>query len=909
MVWGAFKAIQGINSTIMIMRHSFICMGLALAALLVVPARAQHLVSGTVVDATSGEILPGANVRIETTGLGAVVQDDGTYIIRDVGSATYNVTASFIGFQPITKTVRIVGDTEVNFTLEVANAALEQIEVFASRAQERRTPVAFSNVDTEQIQRQLGSRDVPMVLNVTPSVYATQQGGGAGDARINVRGFDQRNIAIMINGIPVNDMENGWVYWSNWDGVGDAASSIQLQRGLSAVNLATPSIGGTLNILTDPAQLNSGVTVKQEAGSGNFLKTSITASTGLINNRFAATAVGVRKTGDGIIDGTWTDAWAYLFAAAYNINSRNRVDFSIVGAPQRHGQNLYKQNLIVYSPELAKELYSADAYAGAYAKYVEGKVGAGRTYNQNVSSVSPSNVSEQGDGQNTFDRFASNAISERENFYHKPQAGLNWYSQLTEDAMLSTVLYYSGGNGGGTGTYGDISWDYSTPSRVVNYDAQFGVNAGTADRYGNAKAAGRSMGILRNSHNVQNTIGAISKLKYDVSDALSVEIGLDWRTAEIEHYRTVRDLLGGSYFVDLLSSDQLGLNDKIDYDFTNTVDWFGTFAQAEYVTEKVSIYGMAGYSTIKYSYVNNFTSAAQDTDNFGGYQIKGGALYNLTSNLGAYANVGVVSKVPIFDAVMDDGDGTLYDNPSNEQFVSFEAGLNYTAPTFAAKLNLYNTAWSDRTVSRNIVNADGLDGRIILNGLDQLHQGIEAEIAYKPIEMIRVDLAAGFGNWTYTDDLSATYRANYNTNVTETYNLYIKDLKVGDQPQSHVSVSIQATPMTGLNLNLVSRTYGSHYAAFEPTSRTNSNDRAQSWQVPSYTVVDLHAGYNLRVAGVDATIFANVFNLLDEVYIQDAVDNSAYNAYSADGKNHAADDAEVFLGLPRNVNFGVTVRF
>ena len=56
---------------------------------------------------------------------------------------------------------------------------------------------------------------------------ATNQGGGAGDARINVRGFNQRNVAIMINGIPVNDMENGWVFWSNWDGVTDVTSSIQ----------------------------------------------------------------------------------------------------------------------------------------------------------------------------------------------------------------------------------------------------------------------------------------------------------------------------------------------------------------------------------------------------------------------------------------------------------------------------------------------------------------------------------------------------------------------------------------------------------------------------------------------------------------------------------------------------------
>ena len=48
----------------------------------------------------------------------------------------------------------------------------------------------------------LGSQDIPMSLNMTPSVYATGQGGGAGDARINVRGFNQRNVAVMINGVP-----------------------------------------------------------------------------------------------------------------------------------------------------------------------------------------------------------------------------------------------------------------------------------------------------------------------------------------------------------------------------------------------------------------------------------------------------------------------------------------------------------------------------------------------------------------------------------------------------------------------------------------------------------------------------------------------------------------------------------
>ena len=165
------------------------------------------------------------------------------------------------------------------------------------------------------------------------------QGGGAGDARVNVRGFNQRNVAIMINGVPVNDMENGWVYWSNWDGVADATSSIQMQRGLSAVNLATPSIGGTMNIITDPAALERGGKFRQEVGNDMFLKTTLSYNSGLINDKLAVGGAIVRKTGDGLIDKAWTDAWAYYFGASYALNDAHRLEFYALGAPQRHGQN------------------------------------------------------------------------------------------------------------------------------------------------------------------------------------------------------------------------------------------------------------------------------------------------------------------------------------------------------------------------------------------------------------------------------------------------------------------------------------------------------------------------------------------------------------------------------------------
>ena len=143
-------------------------------------------------------------------------------------------------------------------TLEPANEMLNDVVVTQSLARTRQTPVAVSQVNRAEIDTKLGSQELPEILNTTPGVWATKDGGGFGDAKINMRGFKSENLAVMVNGIPVNDMEGGWVYWSNWAGLGDVASNIQTQRGLGAAVLSAPSVGGTINITTQSLDAEKG---------------------------------------------------------------------------------------------------------------------------------------------------------------------------------------------------------------------------------------------------------------------------------------------------------------------------------------------------------------------------------------------------------------------------------------------------------------------------------------------------------------------------------------------------------------------------------------------------------------------------------------------------------------------------
>jgi outer membrane cobalamin receptor len=186
-----------------------------LALILPLGLMAQATITGSVTS-EDGSALAGANVIVEGTSLGAAADASGNYNINGVSAGNVTVTASFVGYESSSSSVSVPasGSVTVNFSLSSGAIALSGLEVLASRATSR-TPVAYTNVDKEEMEFRMGSQDIPMILNTTPSVYATQQGGGAGDARINVRGFNQRNVAVMINGVPQNDMENGWVYWSN----------------------------------------------------------------------------------------------------------------------------------------------------------------------------------------------------------------------------------------------------------------------------------------------------------------------------------------------------------------------------------------------------------------------------------------------------------------------------------------------------------------------------------------------------------------------------------------------------------------------------------------------------------------------------------------------------------------------
>ena len=262
-------------------------------------AVAQGTVKGKVVDAENNEPLIGATVSVSGTTLGTVTDIDGNFVLK-LTSSKATLIFKYLGYNEITHQVKGSNTIDLGEVKMSPDAiGLGEVSVIASIIKsDRQTPIPISNVKLAKIEEKIGNLEFPELLKSVPSVYVTRESGGYGDSRINMRGFDSSNLGVLINGVPINGMENGKVYWSNWSGLSDVSQFIQVQRGLGASALGISSVGGTMNMVTKSTEAQKGGSAYFGIGNDGFRKYSVSFSTGLMDNGWAITFMGSLNTGD-----------------------------------------------------------------------------------------------------------------------------------------------------------------------------------------------------------------------------------------------------------------------------------------------------------------------------------------------------------------------------------------------------------------------------------------------------------------------------------------------------------------------------------------------------------------------------------------------------------------------------------
>ena len=756
-------------------------------------------------------------------------------------------------------------------------------------AKVRETPIAVSTISPSEITLKTGNLEFPEIMNNTPGVYATKQGGGYGDSRLSLRGFDQRNTSFLINGQPVNDMENGWVYWSNWQGLTDVASGIQIQRGLGASRLAVPSVGGTVSIFTKAAQKSEGGSVLQMVGNDGYLKTGASYNTGKNEDGWATSFLLSKWQGNGYVYNTSGEGWTYFGAVGYAPEgSDHEFNLSVLGAGQWHHQR--------------------DVWVSIRDYENFGDEGIDQRWNSNGGTLN------------------GEEFSMRRNFYNKPLATLNWDWDINSNLTLNTSLYGSAGRGGGTGPRGrnyynaetdilpfrkDLTEHYLENGRgsrdengFIDFDAIVAYNQANTDGYtGDISGfeglligsngyrdsnVNRSGLVRRASMNSHNWVGGISNLEYEVGN-WKTSVGVDLRNYTGYHYRTLNNLMGldGYYStgndnsmgqiiettIDASPFRNTGLNGpKIDYYNVGKVGWQGLNGLAEYGTERLTAVVQAGVSNQSFQRIDYFDQVgnpeSEVQNQLGGY-IKGGANYNIDEKSNVFFNTGFISRQPLFDAVFPNYANEINPDLQNEEIRSLELGYGFVGRDLTMNVNAYTTTWGNRFVTRSLTNQQGVDGFAQFRDIDVVHNGIEVEGKYRVNNNTKLRGMLSMGDWRYTKDFEAELFDEDQQSIG-TGTLYLKDAKVGDAAQFVAVMGLDQRIGKKVNMDLNYRFVDGLYADYSITdSDFTQPDNAGALKLPSYGLVD--AGLTGRFGKFTARV--NINNLFDATYIAESNSN------------------------------------
>jgi hypothetical protein len=835
----------------------------------------QLLISGKVYHLHTNEPLPFVNISNGNPKQGTSTNLKGQFTIQ-IDSLDQAIFISHIGFKAVEIVINSNNLNELQIGLEPEEINLQEVSILAEVAQERYNPLSFNQIDAQTISSRLGDRTLPEIMERTPGVYGSRDGGGSGDASLSIRGFKQENIAVLLNGVPINGAENGLIYWNNWLGLTEATAGLQIQRGIGASKVALNSVGGTVNIITSQAFPKKQGFVSSNISSYGNQKFTLGYQTGQMDNGWSLSFLGSRLSGEGYIDASYVDAWAYFFSAGKSIGKNHRIVITLLGGPERHGQRTLKLS--------QKEI---DAH--------------GIKFNKDWGS---------------YNGIINNAS---ENFYHKPHLSVNHYLNISEKVYLNTAVYLSPGWGGGKWNdsfqYGPGVFDFRNPSGQIDWNSIYQYNANNTDTYQLANGntvSGYSK--LVQTHFLASHFwgGLMSTAEFKPTKNQRIITGIHYRYFQSTLKQKLNDLLGGSFYIDDYSWSMAGVagrdqikmpGDVIRIDNGALLHHTSLFAQWEFETGLFTFFVGGTLSDNRYRRHDSYNYPSDKWSEWvtlPGFDIKGGVNVNLNQQQHLYLNGGHFSKAPYYKFVFGNNTNTPVTGIKNEKVSTLEMGYGFRNGKLHLGLNAYYTFWQDVSFLNNeyIQLENQLQSRAMVQGLDALHQGIEFEGSIKLSKQIRLGSYLSIGNWQWKNDVEAVLFNNLDVAV-DTVKVFADGLMVGGQPQLQAAVYLDFRLFDVFDLKVDLTHYDKHFADFAPDGRQNPEDKVQSFQIPAFTLLNVHLGTQLMIGKFPLSIYLNCNNLTNKIYI----------LKGEDGLHHDSESFRGFWGFGTTFDLGMKLTF
>lgn len=674
-------------------------------------------IRGNVINKGTNETLAGATVLVDGGKFVTSSDVSGKFEFNNIPPDEYVISASYIGFVVQKKKIRVIkGETmDIELSLQSTIIKGQEVIVTGTRAKDRETPVAFTNMTRDHIDSKYWAQDIPMLLNELPNVYSySDNGNGIGYSYMKIRGFDQRRIGVMINGIPLNDAESHEVFWVDLPDIASSTEDIQVQRGVGNSIYGASAFGGSVNLVT--AGQTNFPSLELNAGYGTFntKKFSLSANSGLLQNTYNIYGRFSRIETNGYRKPSWSKLWSYFFGLTrYDENMITRIN--VFGGPEQ----------------------SYLSYKGVTRDYLDGIITGSKEEDRKYNPIQYPN--------------------EIDNFYQPHYQLINDW-QLNDDLHLENSFFAFLGDGDYT--------QYRASRDVREYNIpRFLISDTTI--------------LPKDYYKILDTDGIIDSVqvrRLDLIRKRSVkDIDYGWQPRLTWKHESGELIVGGEFryheghhFGEITWANMLPQNIKPDwkyYEYKVPKTSLTVYLHELYeLTPAISLMGdlQIRHHNIKLKDEKRYRVAFERKYTF--VSPRAGVNYNINDEFNVFTNLSLANREPAFKDIynpqeywdspinrlqnfLKDGDNYVYVGKElkPEKLLNYELGAGYKTDNINLKMNLYWMDFRDEIISTGQIDDNGVP--ISGNANKTVHRGAELAAAFMLLENFQVT-----GNFSVNDD-------------------------------------------------------------------------------------------------------------------------------------------------------------
>jgi len=897
---------------------------------------AQSKIYGAIKDKDTQKPLSDVSVILQGNNFSSKTNAFGEFKIIDVPSGSYKIHITLNDFNDFSQNIKI-GGSDIN----MGNILLT-----------KSTNNSGDDIVVELSTEELESNDdgletnVSGVLHGSKDIFMSTAGYTFGPLRFRMRGYDNKYSSLHMNGIQTNDMESGRAVWAYWGGLNDAVRNKETTKGIAETDFTFGGIGGATNINTRASHIRVGTKLTYSFTNRSYShRAMFIHSTGMMKNGLAVAISGSRRFAkEGYTEGTFYDAYSYFASIEKKINDKHSIGLVAFGAPSKRGGR----------SATTQEVYdlTSDLYNG-HKKYNPNwglQDGVKRNAKISDSHTPMAILTHYWNIDNTSNLQTSIAYSKGK--YNK--TSLNWYN--ANDPRPDYYRYLPSYDLTDTASFDRITEAFRNGEAQIDWDAMYQANYTSykdiedADNVvGNTYSGKRlSQYIVENRRNESTQAWFNTTYNKQLNEDLKITAGVQHRSYKSRHYKTLEDLLGGDFIVDIdkyasrdLAGEGVDFND-INYknhivdtigevfgnDYVANVNYSQLWAQATYNYNKFDFYLSGNGSYTDFWRTGNMQNGKfpenslddSEKSSFINYGAKFGATYKLSGMHFIHADAAYLTKAPEFRNafVSPRTRNQLVDNLSVETVMSVQAGYVLQAPKLKATFDVFYTEFKDQTNIRSFY-FDGYHSFVnfVMTGIDKTHQGAEFGIEYTISPGLSVYGVGAFGyyKWSSRPDFSI-YVDNSAELEYETETVYADGFLVGGTPQTAFAggikywapkywfVTLNANYMTDRYLSFSALTRTVDAVKYYDHSTQEFSSMIEQEKLPSSFTLDASLGKSFRFDyKYYLNISLNISNILNNTdiitggYEQARLDLGDYDKF--DDKLYYASGLQYYL----NINF------